>query len=460
MPEVLVTTYAIAKKKADRRYLSSIRPNVVVYDEGHQLKNSKSQAYDELMRIKSKFRLLLTGTPLQNNLSELASLLGFILPDVFEEHREDLESIFSHRAKTTDETHTALLSTQRIERARSMMAPFILRRKKHQVLKHLPAKTRRVVHCDLTDSQKTIYDAEMERWRKVRADREAGIKPNSKKDQDENNNPIMRLRQTAIHSLLRRHRYDDAKLRKMTKTFMRDEPDLELNTVEQYVYEDLAILNDWDIHRECEARVSLNKFILTDEPWMDSGKVTALVQLLQEYQANGDRVLIFSQFVQVMNLLEEVLETAAIKFSRLDGNTKVEERQELLDQFHADASVTAFLLSTRAGGAGINLACANKVVVFDSSFNPQDDIQAENRAHRVGQTRPVEVVRLVTRGTIEEQIHALGESKIALDERVAGEGEGEGEADAKVAKAAETKGMARVEKMLEEVEDKGAKEKV
>ena len=451
MPEVLVTTYTIAKKKADRKYLNSIRPNVVVYDEGHQLKNSKSQAYDELMRIKSKFRLLLTGTPLQNNLSELASLLGFILPDVFEEHREDLDCIFSHRAKTTDETHTALLSAQRIERARSMMAPFILRRKKHQVLKHLPEKTRRVVHCDLTESQKAIYDAEMERWRKVRKDREAGIKPNSKgQDDNNNNNPMMRLRQTAIHSLLRRHRYDQTKLRKMAKTLLRDEPDLDPNTVEQLVYEDLEILHDFDIHRECLARVSLNKFALADEPWMDSGKVAALVPLLREYQANGDRVLIFSQFVQVMDILEEVLETAAVRFSRLDGNTRVEERQELLDQFHRDPSVTAFLLSTRAGGAGINLACANKVVVFDSSFNPQDDIQAENRAHRVGQTRPVEVVRLVTRGTIEEQIHALGESKIALDERVAGEGEGE--ADAKVAKAAEKKGMAQVEKMMEEKE--------
>jgi len=122
----------------------------------------------------------------------------------------------------------------------------------------------------------------------------------------------------------------------------------------------------------------------------------------------------------VLDILEEVLETIDVPYLRLDGSTKMEERQERIDLYHSDASIEVFLLSTKAGGAGINLACANKVVIFDSSFNPQEDIQAENRAHRVGQTREVEVVRFVTRDTIEEKIHALGESKLALDDRMAG----------------------------------------
>jgi SWI/SNF-related matrix-associated actin-dependent regulator of chromatin subfamily A containing DEAD/H box 1 len=116
-----------------------------------------------------------------------------------------------------------------------------------------------------------------------------------------------------------------------------------------------------------------------------------------------------------------VLETLHMGFFRLDGRTNVEDRQSILDAFHERLDVPVFLLSTKAGGAGINLACANKVIIFDSSFNPQEDVQAENRAHRVGQTREVEVIRLITKDTIEEQIYSLGQTKLALDQRVAGD---------------------------------------
>ena len=175
---------------------------------------------------------------------------------------------------------------------------------------------------------------------------------------------------------------------------------------------------------------------------------------MKQYRANGDRVLVFSQFVQVLNILELVLETLDLRFFRLDGSTKVEERQSMIDEFYADESIAVFLLSTKAGGAGINLACANKVIIFDSSFNPQDDIQAENRAHRVGQTREVEVVRLISRGTIEEQIHRLGETKLALDDRIAGV------VDETAAKRIENQGMSAVETMLKtelshDIESKG-----
>lgn len=164
---------------------------------------------------------------------------------------------------------------------------------------------------------------------------------------------------------------------------------------------------------------------------MDSGKVKALIDLVKEYKKNGDRVLIFSQFSLVLDILEQVLNSSLVHFTRIDGSTKIDERQTLIDTFRDDTSITAFLLTTKAGGTGINLMFANKVIIFDSSFNPQDDKQAENRAHRVGQTRDVEVVRFVTRDTIEEQIYALGLSKLALDGRVAGDeaAEAKGEQD-------------------------------
>lgn len=366
------------------------------------------------MRIPAQFRLLLTGTPLQNNLSELASLLGFILPAVFCEHRQDLEFIFSHKAKTTDESHAALLSTQRIERAKSMMTPFVLRRKKHQVLKHLPKKTRRVDYCEMTKAQIEIYDNEKAKALQVIEGRAAG-----QKTSNDTANIMMALRKASIHPLLFRRHYDDKMLSKMSKACLQEDEFHDRNV--DLVYEDMTVMTDFELHGFCEKYPStMSKFALDNDEWMDSGKVSKLCELLLAFKDNGDRALVFSQFVMMMDILEAVLETLGIRFFRLDGQTKIDERQDMIDQFYAEKDITVFLLSTKAGGAGINLACANKVVIFDSSFNPQDDIQAENRAHRVGQTREVEVIRLVTRGTIEEQIHALGETKLALDDRVAG----------------------------------------
>ena len=435
---VIVTTYGMAKLKDETKFLRRLSPVVCVYDEGHTLKNSESKAYGQLMRIPAQFRLLLTGTPLQNNLRELVSLLGFILPSVFEEHSEDLSYIFSHKAKTTDDSHAALLSVQRIARAKAMMTPFVLRRKKHQVLKHLPSKTRRIEYCELTTSQREIYEAEKQKALKVIQDRAAGLKTGN-----DSSNIMMSLRKASIHPLLFRRHYNEGTLAKMSKACLREPEFAESNP--NLVYEDMEVMTDHELLTFCSRYPNtMAPFLLPDSVCLDSGKVTALVALLKTYLANNDRVLIFSQFVQVLNLLEPVLDGLGIAYSRLDGGTAIATRQPLIDAFAgSDPPIPVFLLSTKAGGAGINLACANKVVIFDSSFNPQDDIQAENRAHRVGQTRAVEVVRLVSRATVEEQILALGETKVALDERVAG-GEGEGENN----KAAEKEGMKKVEEMM------------
>ena len=395
------------------------------------------------MRIPAVFRLLLTGTPLQNNLRELASLLGFILPSVFKQHAEDLEFVFNHKAKTMDETHAALLSAQRISRARSMMTPFVLRRKKHQVLKHLPAKLRRVEYCELTTSQLEIYKGREAQARRILADREAGKKTGS-----ETTYIMTDLRKASIHPLLFRRIYDDGIISKMSKECLKEDEFSASNV--DLVYEDMSVMTDFELHTFCERYPkTMSTHALKKSEWMDSGKVAKLSELLLAFKAAGDRILVFSQFVMVMNVLEAVMETLKMSFFRLDGSTKIEERQDMIDQFYDDESITVFLLSTKAGGAGINLACANKVVIFDSSFNPQDDIQAENRAHRVGQKREVEVIRLVTRGTIEESIHALGETKLALDARVAGDAAAAAAvADDNDGGKAEKAGAKKVEEMM------------
>lgn len=326
---------------------------------------------------------------MQNNLQELASLLAFILPSVFEEKKEELQSIFKYKAKTTDdeESNSALLSQQRISRARAMMTPFVLRRKKIQVLKHLPAKTSRVEYCELTPLQKEIYDEQITSAQDSIAARAAGKKPNKS-----TSNVMMQLRKAAIHPLLFRTHYPTDKLRKMSKEIMK-EPAYADNDAE-YIFEDMEVMNDLELTRLCENfPKTLGKHALQKEEWMNAGKIDTLKKLLGKMKKNGDRVLIFSQFTQVLDILELVLTTLDLGFLRIDGSTPVDARQDLIDQYHEETDIMVFLLSTKAGGFGINLACANKVVIFDSSFNPHDDAQASDRAHRVGQTREVEVIR-------------------------------------------------------------------
>lgn len=444
---VIITTYTIARTRPDSKFLRDLDCTVCVYDEGHMLKNHQSKLYSELMRIRARFRLLLTGTPLQNNLQELASLLGFILPKVFLEHKDDLHAVFSNKAKTTDsdESHSTLLSAQRIDRAKSMLRPFVLRRKKHQVI-DLPAKHSRVQYCQMKQSQRNIYENEIAQVRQLVADRAAGKKTGSRSA-----NILMKLRQASIHPLLARRHYTDAILRKMAKACLKEEKWALSDP--NVIFEELLAYNDFECHRICiDNPNSLGKFKLKNEEWMDSGKIDQLRVLLDRFIKNGDRTLIFSQFTMVMDILENVLETLKIEFVRLDGHTNVEDRQSILDHFYEHTEIPVFLLSTKAGGAGINLACANKVIIHDSSFNPQEDVQAENRAHRVGQTREVEVFRFVSTETIEEQIYALGQTKLALDQAVAGED------DASATKNEEA-GMKAVEAMvLADLEKKGGTE--
>ena len=418
--DVIITTYDLAYRKEDNSFLRKCKPQICIFDEGHVLKNANTARYKSLMRITPKCRILLTGTPLQNSLQELMSILGFLMPDVFYDKADDsvqemLQILFKHKAKVTEsDSHSTLLSAQRVQRARTMLTPFILRRKKAQVLKHLPKKTCRVEYCELTDTQKTLYDEQLQKQRQILLDRAAGLVVK------DHANVMMKLRQAAIHPLLFRHRYTDDKIRKMSKACLREDTFAESNP--DIIYEELQLYQDYQCHHlALKYPGALKKFELKDREWMDSGKVQTLLELLKKYKANGDRALVFSQFTSVMDILGWVFDDHDIPFMRMDGSTPIAERQGLMDVFHQDTSIPVFMLSTKSGGAGINLACANKVVIFDSSFNPQDDIQAENRAHRVGQTREVEVVRLVTKNTVEEQIYALGVSKLELDKMVQGE---------------------------------------
>ncbi|KAG9322344.1 hypothetical protein KVV02_001326 [Mortierella alpina] len=447
---VVVTTYNIATGNNDeRKFLNRRQFKGVVLDEGHMLKNCTSARYKQLMSIKTPFRLLLTGTPLQNNLEELLSLLIFILPKLFAEHEEVLRTMFKVKVDATSEKST-LLSHERIVRARHMIAPFVLRRKKIHVLKDLPKKTEQVIYCDLHPDQRVLYDRVMQSSA-VQAvlDEEGdldadgattdpieldsldskakakvvkkGTSPKSKKlaakTKSDFANVLMQLRKAADHPMLFRELYTEAKIKQMAKVITREIEFCDSRI--DYIEEDMSVMTDFELHRLCRQYKSVNKFALPDDPWMHAGKVKELEQLLPKLiNEDQSRILIFSQFTMVLDILESILKTMDFKYLRLDGQTKVEERQSLIDSFNDDESHKIFLLSTKAGGFGINLTGANVVIMYDLDFNPHNDKQAEDRAHRVGQTREVQVIKLISRGTIEEQIYQLANLKLKLDHHV------------------------------------------
>ncbi|GAA5890666.1 hypothetical protein JCM6882_000617 [Rhodosporidiobolus microsporus] len=450
--DVVVTTYNIATGSPDdQKFLKrKMDFKICVFDEGHQLKNSDSKKYKDLMQIRADWRLLLTGTPLQNNLQELVSLLSFILPEQFRDASESLRAIF----KVQPGSQTNLLSRERINRAKKMMTPFVLRRKKAQVLKDLPDKHERIEYCDMTDLQREVYDEAVTRSRTALRDvkDEEELEQLGEEDEDEGvdeaapegekKKPQRRkktvahtkmgnkantassahvltdLRKASNHPMLFRRLYDEKKLRAMSRDCLKEEEFLDRN--KDLIFEDMEVMTDFELHRFCQGYKHLSKYCLQNNEWMSAGKIHKLQELLPTMREKGDRVLIFSQFVQVLDILEVVLDTMDIKYLKLTGQTQVADRQGLVDAYNGNEDITVFLLSTRAGGLGLNLTAANTVIFYDCDYNPHNDAQAADRAYRIGQTRDVTVLRLVTKGSLDEAMLALATAKLKLDSEVSG----------------------------------------
>jgi len=234
----------------------------------------------------------------------------------------------------------------------------------------------------------------------------------------------MNLRKTANHPLLVRDQYTNHQLEVMARLLKtRDSGHKEAN--EALIVEDLSTMSDFEINKTCEIYRCIEHLGLANHLICDSGKFRLLDDLLPDMQRSGDRVLIFSQFTMLLDILQRYLKIRGHRFLRLDGQTPVQERQELIDQFNKDEEIFIFILSTRAGGLGINLTAANTVILHDLDFNPYNDKQAEDRCHRVGQTKEVRVIRFTSEDTIEEGIHNIAQEKLKLEQDVTGEGEGE-----------------------------------
>ncbi|XP_006461134.1 hypothetical protein AGABI2DRAFT_221665 [Agaricus bisporus var. bisporus H97] len=408
--EVLITTYALAQgDDRDRKFFRKINWNCCIYDEGHVLKNFQSQRYQALLRFGSRWRLLLTGTPLQNNLQELVSLMNFILPEQFADTIGEMRAIF----KVKGDSKISLLSQERVSRAKKMMTPFVLRRRKDQVLQDLPQKSERIEWCEMTDFQKSLYTNVLQRSRRT------VLETKEKLYMENSSNVLMDLRKAALHPMLFRKRFTDDTLTGITRQLLKEPDFKKRGALFDLVKEDMSVMTDAELQAFCKTYRSTKKFLQTENCYREAGKVKVLLELLEKYKSEERKILIFSQFTQILDILQAILGHQNIRFLVLTGSTPVDVRQTLVDEFNEDLDIPVFLLSTKAGGMGINLTAASVVIMFDQDFNPHNDKQAQDRAYRIGQKRNVEVVKLISRGTIEEDMLRLGETKLALDEAVA-----------------------------------------
>lgn len=409
-PHAIVTTYNLATSaKEDRSFFRKLRAKSLILDEGHLVKNALTSRHKNLVSIPAGFRLLLTGTPLQNNLRELMALLAFILPDVFGAALEEgaIQTIFNGKTASRQDSSN-FLCQKRIQRAKKMMAPFVMRRKKSDVLTELPKKVEKVAVCEMTESQRMGYGKLL----RGAATREA-LQMAGNVGQKQLSNMLVHFRKMADHPLLFRELYDESKITLMARAALKelDFADMSLEEAKS----EFLLRSDYELHQLCLFYKSLLPFSLQNDEWLDAGKVISLREMLALHKENGDRVLVFSQFTKMLDILEAVMRSLDYEFLRLDGSTPVSERQALIDEYNSNSDILVFLLSTKAAGTGINLASANAVILYDLDYNPHNDAQAENRAHRVGQKRPVSVTKLVCKDTIDEWILQMGEAKRKLE---------------------------------------------
>ncbi|KAA0194861.1 Chromodomain-helicase-DNA-binding protein 1 [Fasciolopsis buskii] len=375
---VILTSFETALN--DEAFFARYRWDILVVDEGHRLKNSESLLYKSLEETCQGLRFILTGTPVQNNLVELYNLLHFVAPKYFP------MSTLSEFVNYFDGGGQA--SEDRLDAMNQLLRPFLLRRTKRQVLPDLPPRLDFLLYHPLSRTQTEIYRALLTRNPDVLS-AVISSATNSTAPINRIQNTIMQLRKCVNHPYL-------------------------FDGVEPEPFE----LGEHLINAS-------GKLVLLD---------TLLSHLFNPWQAKSDtddmgntvvrppvhKVLIFSQMTRMLDVIQDYLTLKDYTYERLDGSVRGEERHLAVEEFNKSKEVFIFLLSTRAGGQGLNLHAADTVILVDSDFNPQNDLQATARAHRIGQTKPVRIIRLVGRNTVEEAILARADMKLKLTAEVLG----------------------------------------
>uniref|UniRef100_A0A0E0CB45 Uncharacterized protein n=1 Tax=Oryza meridionalis TaxID=40149 RepID=A0A0E0CB45_9ORYZ len=351
--DALVTSYEFVQ--IDKAVLQKFKWSTIVIDEAHRMKKLDCNLAACLKRYCSEFRLLLTGTPLQNNIMELFSLLHYIDPDEFSDPKADglFSPIESGRDLTMDE---------KVARIHNILKPRMLRRMKSDVLTDsMPVKKWVEVPCALAGSQRELYINILEKnYSKLNSAIRNGRKLSL-------NNILMELRKCCNHPV------------------------------------------GLEVGQQATEDVFLSLVA-------SSGKLQLLHKLLPRLKERGNRVLIFSQMTRMLDILEDFLCSLGYNYARIDGQTSLSARQESIKEYNnIDSETFIFLMSTRAGGLGVDLPGADRVIIYDPDFNPFMDLQAQSRAHRIGQTRPVVVYQLITKCSVEEKILQKSKQKLAIE---------------------------------------------
>ncbi|KAJ4289078.1 putative ATPase [Kalmusia sp. IMI 367209] len=489
---VVVTSYEICMN--DRKYLTGFGWQFIVIDEGHRIKNLDCRLIRELQQYQSANRLLITGTPLQNNLTELWSLLHFLLPTVFDK-LSTFESWFDFSGLKNKDSFADLLSEERqqylVKSLHAVLKPFLLRRVKTDVESLLPKKREYVLFAPLTPMQRELYQTILDgtsrqyleeksferlsvgiasgtatplsirsnngslkrkalsngfdtpnksaktsregtpsstistaskrgrgRQRKNYeevSDRQFFADLNAQKSESEDTEEP--LDSEAEEERVRVATYELAKRQLQQKKFGNSLMQLRLCCNSPYMFFNPFLKAETSGSETFASETEPDETVVTT-----SGKMLLLDSLLTELLRRGHKVLIFSQFTIMLDLLGQYLDLRGWSHARIDGTTAQPDRQAQIRAFNASSSAkdatNVFLLSTRAGGQGINLASADTVILFDSDWNPQQDLQAIDRAHRIGQTRNVIVYRFATRNTVELKLLESAEAKRRLEKLV------------------------------------------
>lgn len=347
--DLIITSYSLIQKDYVHYNDLEVKFNYMILDEAHYVKNMKTLSSKAVRVIDAERKLLLTGTPLENNLDELYGTFELIMPGYLGS-KLDFRRDFVSKIERNN--------TIALEILQSKIRPFILRRTKSEVLKELPDKQESIMYNEMTNKQVAIYNEVLKR---IKADVNELIETQGfEKSRIQILSALLKLRQICNHPSL------------ADKSFSETE----------------------DI----------------------SGKYEQFQELLQEVVDSGEKVLVFSQFTSMLNIFEEDLKEKGITYVRLDGSTK--NRQDVVNQFNEDDNIKVFLISLKAGGVGLNLTAASSVFLYDPWWNPMAEKQAVDRAHRIGQTKKVNIYKFITKNSIEEKILKLQERKGNLFENL------------------------------------------
>ncbi|KAK7182324.1 hypothetical protein DPSP01_002375 [Paraphaeosphaeria sporulosa] len=484
---IVVTSYEICMN--DRKFLTHFGWQFIIIDEGHRIKNLDCRLIRELQQYQSANRLLITGTPLQNNLTELWSLLHFLLPTVFDK-LSTFESWFDFSGLKDKDNFEQLLSEERqqylVKSLHAVLKPFLLRRVKTDVESLMPKKREYVLFAPLTPMQRELYQTildgtsrqylEEKSYERLSAGLASGTAtPLSVRS---NNGSLKRKalsndagtpsksaktsrESTPASTASKRGRgrpkktYEEVSDRRFFADLDQDsgsdetEEPLDSEAEEERIQTATFELAKRQLQQKKLGNPYMQLRLCCNSPYMffnpflkaetdgaetfametepdetivtTSGKMLLLDSLLPELLRRGHKVLIFSQFTNMLDILSSYLDLRGYPHARIDGSTAQPDRQSQIRAFNAPSGKNAtnvFLLSTRAGGQGINLASADTVILFDSDFNPQQDLQAIDRAHRIGQTRNVVVYRFATRNTVEVKLLESAEAKRRLEKLV------------------------------------------